>query len=132
MQTTTETTATQSTSPVSLSGRALESHLDAIGYAGRCIVRHALILWIRSERLENYGYDWPDFRRLQNQRARVKAYARRRGVDLARACGESRLALLVWPDGRIAWEYTTGQSNNEEVTNLIARLSGYPQRGWLS
>lgn len=122
-----------------ISGRDLERYFagddigpdgdGVIGYARRNKARASLEAYLMRDRLENYGYNWKDFRRLQNQRARVKAHARRTMLSLSHVEGEGRLSYAPSID---AWEYTTGQSNNEEITNLIARVYQYPQRGWLS
>lgn len=89
----------------------------------------SLYNYLLADRLQNYGYSAKDFRRIQAQRQRVKARFRRYKVGLAeRAEGESRLSYTE----EHGWEYTVGQSANEEITNLMARLCEYPGKKWLS
>ena len=86
--------------------------------------------YLNSERLQNYGYGRKDFRRLQGQRQRCKR-ALRYALDttiLRNALNHHRLSF----DPVRGWEYCTGQSQNEEITNLIAHLAGFKTKGWLS
>lgn len=88
-----------------------------------------LFIWLLSDRLSNYGYRPRDFRRLQSQRQRVKRRLKRYKIGiLDNAVQNSRLSYS--PEK--GWNYTVGQSHNEEFTNLIADLCEYPKRGWLS
>jgi len=92
--------------------------------------RAATVKMLLADRCENYGYDWPDFRRLIAARSRArKAVAlimATKGVDaLDWANAPNRLTVAETP------EYVTGQSQNEEITGclrVLARMRGgfYP------
>jgi hypothetical protein len=88
-------------------------------------MRNTLVVML-TDRLENYGYDWPNFRRISNQRSRARAKLH----DLV-----LRYANLDWGSLSNRWhrktgEYTVGQSVNEELTNEIRFLIGL--KGWVS
>lgn len=88
-----------------------------------CVTHHAC-LWLLAQRLWNGGnYGRADWHRLRAQRTRAR----------------TRLSLAAWRDGplALAWgigdrlrvrfdtgafEYIAGQSENEELTNLMRRL----------
>jgi hypothetical protein len=80
-------------------------------------------------RLSNYGYDHRSWRRLVCQRYRARR-------EIRRLAGRGQ--PLHW-DGaplarRIDWarlDYVVGQSQNEEITNLLRQLAN-PEARWLS
>lgn len=93
--------------------------------------QEALLAYLLRDRLANYGYDWRDFRRLRDQRHKA-----RKAVN--RFVAEHGVAALHWARAplayRIDWRepgYTTGQSQNEELTNLLRQLVN-PSAKWLS
>ncbi len=93
--------------------------------------RKQMLAALLQSRLENYGYEYKAFRRLQGQRQAAK-----RAVRLAAA--ELGAENLAWDKAplahRIDWEnlsYTVGQSSNEEVTNLLRQLVN-PEARWVS
>jgi hypothetical protein len=100
----------------------------------------AFIAYLLADRLENYGYDWKDFRRLSNQRARARLALRQVTGHFAGHCWVDSLAweqcssrlMLESHNGRpCAITYIVGQSGNEELTNLMRRLVN-PKAGWVS
>jgi hypothetical protein len=110
-----------------ISGRDLVSHWSALDWEKRTDMVRSLIAWLRAQRLSNYGYDRANWQRLQRQRAKAKKVLGR--VSMYNLASEHRLA---W-SSKYGWEYTVGQSCNEEITNLINRLAGYPLGDqWLS
>lgn len=83
-------------------------------------IRMQALDFLLSERLENYGYDYKSWNRLKNKRYRVKALLK---------VADNR--LLHWKDLSDRLEvnlddysirYIVGQSNNEEITNLMSTL----------
>jgi len=110
--------------------------------------------WILNQRLENYGYDWKDFNKMSQNKARLKRKIKdmkdadiRRNLAQAGILGSGRRLSKVKPykkvikngkekwvrDGSRAgeWDYTTGQSFNEELMNIMHIGSG-KQRNWWS
>ena len=88
--------------------------------------------WLLSDRLSNYGYDWPDYRRLIAQRARARAAVRRI------SCYGHAPDALAWDDvgSRLIVDdrrpdYCVGQSSNEEITNVLRTLARV-RGGWVS
>lgn len=130
MQNTADTTTPQPARPVFIERHDLAAWLDAATHEQRDAAGRSLFAYLMGDRMANYAYDSRYFRRLKGQRHRVKAHARRCRIDmLAKTPDEPRLSYC--PE-RNLWRYTVGQSQNEEITNLIARLSGYKARGWLA
>ena len=109
---------------------------------------HAFIKKLVSERCSNYGYDYKDFRRISSQRSKArKEFIRfatyNMGTVIERISSESRIQLenvkvtrlsengskIVSIEPRLV--YVVGQSQNEEITNLMRRLVN-PKATWLS
>lgn len=93
----------------------------------------AVLAWLLSHRLSNYGYDTRSWRRLQAQRSRAKR-------ELRTVLQTRSVRDLAWNSAplarRIQWEpgvprYVTGQSQNEELTNLMRQLVN-PEAPWVS
>jgi hypothetical protein len=99
-------------------------------------IKARLEIYVLSQRVSNYGYEHCDFQRIQRQRAKAKkmliksskallisgiAHEAPMAGMLNNAVMESRLS---YDSMSSEWSYTVGQSANEEITNLIARLSG--------
>ena len=97
--------------------------------------------WILSHRLENYGYDWKDFNKMSANKTKLKSKIKqmsdadiRRNLAQAGILGSGKRLSKVKPykkvikngkekwvrDGSRAgeWDYTTGQSFNEEIINI--------------
>ncbi len=96
-----------------------------------------ILNWLLQQRLENYGYDWRDFRRLSSYASKFRRLIRRffPSIVLSSRAREGNLMrgrLGISPDGV---EYTVGQSFNEEYINLMAeileRAGLYSRRKWL-
>ena len=85
--------------------------------------------WLLSDRMSNYGYDLKCWRRIQSQRQRAKTRLKRTGIFPAEM--QSELAGRLRYDEKTGWSYIVGQSQNEEITNLILRLTKY-SGGWKS
>jgi hypothetical protein len=85
------------------------------------------------DRLENYGYDYRAWRRLQAQRQRAKQSVQAVSFDLDQV--DWATAFERAPLGnRVDWErgsYVVGQSSNEEITNLLRQLVN-PSSKWVS
>lgn len=88
--------------------------------------------WLLKQRLENYGYELRDFRHMQ----RVKSKYRDRIMNMPDADIHRTLAMsgILGRGRRLSvarsrktrekyWDYTTGQSFNEELVNMMV-LSG--------
>jgi len=86
----------------------------------------AMITYLLRIPCRNYGYGRADFRRIVYQRARARKAVREceRRLDWF---GTSLSSRLDWKN----IDYTTGQSQNEEITNLLMQLTGYDGK-WLS
>jgi len=86
----------------------------------------AMLDYLLKLRTHNYGYDSRNFRRIVYQRARARKAVREceRRLDWSGASLSSR---LDWQ----SIDYTVGQSQNEEITNLLMQLTGY-EGEWLS
>ena len=80
----------------------------------------AMLAYLLKLRTHNYGYDYRDFRRISNQRSRARKAVREceRPLDWF---GTSLSSRLDWQNTG----YTAGQSQNEEITNLLMQLTGY-------
>ncbi len=93
--------------------------------------RKLMLAALLQSRLENYGYDYRAWRRLQGQRQAAKRAVRYAAAEL----GVENLAWDKAPLAhRIDWEnlsYTVGQSANEEITNLLRQLVN-PNARWVS
>ncbi len=93
--------------------------------------------YLMGERCSNYGYDSTSWRRVSNQRSRARLAARiltENGKHPERlnwhAAGE-RLTFKRADNGTWAVHYVVGQSQNEEITNLLRRLVN-PDAKWQS
>ena len=74
----------------------------------------------------NYGYHKVDFHRIVRQRARAR--------KAVRGCERPLNWFGTYLSSRLDWkdiDYTTGHSQNEEITNLLMQLAGYTGE-WLS
>jgi len=86
----------------------------------------AMLAYLLKLRTHNYGYDYRDFRRIVYQRARAR--------KAVRECERPLNWLGTSLSSRLDWQsidYTVGQSQNEEITNLLMQLTGY-EGEWLS
>lgn len=102
----------------------------------------ALAKILLNDRLENYGYDWADFRRLMRQRYEAKKAFKHALGGLSRNswnepfCNIESMNFDNIMGGRLCIykghpEYITGQSNNEEITNCMRQLVNRDAK-WLS
>jgi hypothetical protein len=117
---------------------------NQITFAQACIFAKELV----TQRCENYGYDWKAFQKISRQRSDArKAFQHffhfNPETVMQRLANEHRVSLenckitetlsngsnIVKEEMRLT--YTVGQSNNEEITNLMRRLVN-PQAKWLS
>jgi hypothetical protein len=78
--------------------------------------------WLLKQRISNYGYDWKWFGKMTRKKAQLKAKIRnmsdadvRRSLAKAGILGSGR--RLERKRGRV--DYTTGQSFNEELLNML-------------
>jgi len=86
----------------------------------------AMLAYLLKLRTHNYGYDYRNFKRISNQRSRARKAVREHKSPL-NWFGTSLSSRLDWQ----SIDYTVGQSQNEEVTNLLMQLTGYTG-DWLS
>lgn len=101
--------------------------LPAIGFATPKLAQ-AFIDHLLKSRLENYGYDRQAWRRLQGQKRDLRLVLSTLSVaDLAWDAPLAR--RLQWGLGQVT--YVTGQSQNEEYTNLMRQLVR-PEARWVS
>lgn len=82
-------------------------------------LREELAQYLLGFRMHNYGYGLKDWRRICRQRYLARKLLKINGADLQLATAHSRLTYNV----SSGWDYTVGQSANEEITNLIMYLS---------
>lgn len=78
--------------------------------------------WLMKQRLDNYGYDRSWFVKMQRHKARVKQKLKGRSdrevrKSLAKAGILGRGGRLQTKRGKV--RYTTGQSFNEELLNML-------------
>lgn len=86
----------------------------------------SLKTWIKKQRLQNYGYDWKHFQKMSAYKSRVvkkldTVPEKDVKIALAKAgiLGKGRrLSSYRNRKGKREWDYTTGQSFNEELINL--------------
>jgi hypothetical protein len=117
-------------------GNELSTYLMGLDAVELRYIKAQLEIYVLSQRVSNYGYERCDFQRIQRQRAKAKkmltkaskallassiAHETPMAGMLSNAIRESRLS---YDSMSSEWSYTVGQSANEEITNLIARLSG--------
>ena len=105
--------------------------------------------WILSHRLENYGYDWKDFQKMSRNKSRLKSKIKSMDdavirKNLAKAgilgrggrFGQTPVKKMVgkkWvKTGKKDWDYTVGQSFNEELMNIMHVGSGKKNSWWNS
>ena len=86
----------------------------------------AMITYLLQIPCRNYGYDKVAFHRIVRQRGRARKAVRECERPL-NWFGTSLSSRLDWQN----IDYTTGQSQNEEITNLLMQLTGY-EGEWLS
>jgi hypothetical protein len=83
-------------------------------------IRMQAFSFLLTERLENYGYDYKSWNRLKNQRYRAKATLKVANTRLLHWKDLSHRLKVNLDDFSI--RYIVGQSNNEEITNLMRTL----------
>ena len=96
----------------------------------KCVADSA-VMWLLNQRMTDYGYSATDWNRIRAQRTRARkamSLATLKGsVNLAWGCSER--FMVRFSDGQ--FDYQVGQSENEELTNLMRRLVN-PTAGWMS
>ena len=112
---------------MNLYGTKLADYIDSLTYEQRTELARELAQYLLSQRMCNYGYDLKDWRRICSQRYRARKLLKSRLPSLQEACQWYRLSLT-----QAGWDYTVGQSSNEEITNLINSLCGKVDGPWLS
>lgn len=88
--------------------------------------KESLKQWIKKQRLQNYGYDYPYFKKMSSYKARIlKKLEKTPDVDVRKALAKEgilgkgrRLTKTRLKSGKKVWDYTTGQSFNEELLNI--------------
>lgn len=116
------------------------------------MVNEKLKQWILKQRIENYGYDAPFFRKLSGHKAKLKKKIKvmsdaqiRKNLAIAGILGrggrlqstsaykriktKSGKTKLV-KQGEKHWDYTVGQSFNEELVNIMQIGSGQKKSFW--
>jgi hypothetical protein len=107
----------------------------------------AFVKKLVSEKCSNYGYDYKDFKRVSSQRSKARQEfmhfaTYNMGTLIERISSEPRIQLedvqvtrisesglkIVSIEPRLV--YVVGQSQNEEITNLMRRLVN-PKAKWL-
>jgi hypothetical protein len=97
-------------------------------------------------RCQNYGYDYKAFKRISSQRSR----ARKALLKFANTHGLKAVGQLLMSESRVTVEtvkvvqenqmpvfesrlsYVVGQSQNEEITNLMRRIAYGSKAKWLN
>ena len=105
--------------------------------------------WILKQRLENYGYDWREFNKMSQNKARLKSKIRQMSdADIRRNLAK---AGILGGGGRLHtspihkkikgkwkktsgknWDYDVGQSYNEELMNILHIGIGKKTNWWSS
>ena len=83
--------------------------------------------WILKQRMQNYGYDYKWFNKMNNKKAQLKKQIQnmndleiRKTLAKAGILGKGkRLTKTRTRSGERVWDYTTGQSFNEELLNIM-------------
>lgn len=105
--------------------------------------------WILSHRLENYGYDWKDFNKMSQNKTRLKKQIKSmsdteirknlakagiigRGGRLGKTPVHKKVGKKWVKTGKKQWDYTVGQSFNEELMNIMHVGSGKKTNWWSS
>jgi hypothetical protein len=97
------------------------------------------------QKCSNYGYDYKDFKRISSQRSKERKallnQVNSHGFESIKAnlIQESRVQLLNTkivdgnriPTFEMALHYIVGQSQNEEITNLMRRLVKGSSAKWV-
>jgi len=111
------------------------------------MVDQELKQWLLKHKLENYGYDYKWFNKMSKHKSKLKSKIRvmsdaeiRRNLAKAGILGKTgRLgqAPIYQKKGdkwvktsKKQWDYTTGQSFNEELINLLQIGSGNKKSFW--
>lgn len=103
--------------------------------------KETLKQWILKQKLQNYGYDYKWFNKMKNKKAQLKNQIyRMNDADIRRSLAQAgilgsgrRLSkapetkLVITKEGKRKfvrtgksyWDYTTGQSFNEELLNIM-------------
>ena len=105
--------------------------------------------WILDQRLQNYGYDWKDFSKMSGQKSRLKSKIKnmsdadiRRNLAQAGILGGGgrfgqrpvmkKVGNKWKKTGKKDWDYTVGQSFNEELMNIMHVGTGKKKNWWSS
>jgi len=111
------------------------------------MVDQSLKKWLLQHRLDNYGYDWKHFQKMSGHKSRLKSkIMQMNDADIRRNLAQ---AGILGKTGRLGqapifkkqgkkyvktskkqWDYTTGQSFNEELINLLQIGSGHKKSFW--
>lgn len=102
---------------MNLYGTKLAEHIASLDSNQQTQLAQELVQYLLSQRMCNYGYDRRDWRRICSQRYRARKLLKSRLPSLQEACQWYSLSLT-----ESGWDYTVGQSKNEEITNLINSL----------
>ena len=94
--------------------------------------------WLTKHKIENYGYDWRYFQKMSQHKAKLNAKIKnmsdaevRRNLAKAGILGKGRrLSKTRTRKGNKVWDYTTGQSFNEELINMLQIGSGNKKSFW--
>ena len=89
--------------------------------------------WLLKQRLQNYGYDYKDFQKMSASKTRLKKKIKsmsdadiRRNLAKSGVLGKGRRLTKR----RGSWDYTVGQSFNEELLNMLQLGSGAKRNWW--
>lgn len=89
------------------------------------MVKSAVFFMLIESKMSNYGYSRTDYSRVsaQRQRAKIKLYQKGySNIKIENFIQNDRVEIFVDSYGLYYADYITGQSNNEEITNVIRRL----------
>lgn len=90
--------------------------------------------WLLQQRIENYGYDWKFFNKMAGHKARLKSKIKTMSdAQIRRNLAKAGIlrggtGRLTRTKGRV--EYTTGQSFNEELVNMLHLGAGRKTSYW--
>ena len=102
-----------------------DTEILALDTDAQRMVKSAVFFMLIESRMSNYGYSRTDYSRIsaQRQRAKIKLYQTGySNIEIKNFLQNNRVEVFVDSHGLYYADYVTGQSNNEEITNVIRRL----------
>lgn len=109
-------------------GYDLEGLRDTNLFYDKRDVKQQILNFLLRERLSNYGYLYPSWKRIQRQRGKAKAILRLADIEKLKWVKLGNGFQINSETNEI--RYIVCQSRNEELTRVMRRLIGL--KGWAS